>query len=109
MNTKKIIVGLAILGTVALPMLAMAQVGGAPPAISGDITTLGQVIVNKIWIVFTIIAIVMFVIAGILFMTAQGQPEKIATARNAFLWGVVGIAVGILAYTIVTVVGSLLR
>jgi len=87
----------------------LAQVGGSPPRVNGDITALGNIIVNKVWIVFTIIAIIMFVIAGILFMTAQGAPEKIATARQAFLWGVAGVAVGILAYTIVTIVGSLLR
>jgi len=109
MKIQKIILSLAILSIVALPALTMAQVGGSPPAISYDITELGNVIVSKVWIVFTVLAIIMFVFAGILFLTANGAPEKVASARSAFLWGVVGIVVGILAYTIISVVTSLVQ
>jgi len=57
--------------------------------------------------VFTIIAVVCFVIAGVLFLTAQGSPEKIQAARNAFLWGVAGVVVGVLAFTIISIVKSI--
>jgi hypothetical protein len=101
---KKIALTLISIGAVVLPVLALAQIGGAPPTITTDLTGLGNKIANAVWIVFTIIAVICFVIAGILFLTAQGNPEKIQAARSAFLWGIVGVVVGILAFTIITVV-----
>ena len=106
---KKIVLALASISLAVLPIVAMAQVGGTPPQVSTDLVALGNAIVNKVWIIFTIIAVICFVIAGILFMTAQGNPEKVQQARQAFLWGVVGVVAGILAYSIVTLVVNALR
>ena len=104
---KKIILVLALLAVLTMPVMALAQVGGTPPPITTDLQGLGEKIVNAVWIVFTVIVIVMFVIAGILFLTASGNPEKVAQARMAFLWGVAGVVVGILAYTMINVVKSI--
>lgn len=104
---KKIIISLIALSVLALPVMALAQVSNTPPTITTDLKGLGDVIVRAVWIVFTVIVIIAFVMAGILFLTAAGQPEKIATARMAFLWGVAGVVVGILAYTMITVVTSI--
>ena len=104
---KKIILVLTLLAVLTMPVMALAQISTAPPTINTDLEGLGGKIVSAVWIVFTVIVIIMFVIAGILFLTAQGSPEKVATARLAFLWGVVGVVVGILAYTMITVVTSI--
>ena len=102
-KTKKI--ALTVIISAILPIVALAQVGGAPPSsFSPNLTSLGQTIVNQVWIVFTIIAVICFVIAGILFLTSAGNPEKVQAARQAFLWGVAGIIVGVLAYTIIALV-----
>ena len=103
-NMKKIILSLIAVCILALPVLTLAQIGGSPPSISTDLTTLGNRIANAVWIVFTIIAVIMFVVAGIMFLTAAGNPEKIAQARNAFIWGIAGVVVAILAFTIINVV-----
>lgn len=104
MNTSKKI-AIAVLVSAVLPALTLAQVGGSPPTnLSLDLTGLGQLIVNAVWIVFTILAIIAFIYAAILFLTSGGNPEKVSAARMAFMWGVVGIIVGILAYTIVNLV-----
>ncbi len=63
---------------------------------------------NATWISFTIIVLVSFVMAAVLFLSAQGDPEKLKTARRAFTWGVAGVVVGIIAFTIITIVGRLL-
>ena len=104
---KKIALSLLAVTLVALPVLAFAQIGGTPPTISYDLTTMGNRIASAAWIVFTIIAVVMFIIAGVLFMTAQGSAEKVQQARSAFLWGVAGVVVGIIAFTIITLVRSI--
>ncbi len=104
---KKIALSLIAISLAVMPVLAFAQIGGTPPTISYDLTTMGNKIASAAWIVFTIIAVVMFIIAGILFMTAQGSAEKVQQARQAFMWGVAGVVVGILAFTIITLVRSI--
>lgn len=109
MNIKKNILSAVILGSIFLPIITLAQIGGSPPAVNFNLTQLGQNIANAAWIVFTILAVIMFVFAGILFLTAQGSAEKVATARQAFLWGMVGVVVAILAFTIITLTTSIVN
>lgn len=99
---KKIIIVLTLLAVLAAPALALAQ----PRGDIGSVDELSEKIKVLVWSIFTIIALICFVVAGVLFMTAAGNPEKIAAARNAFLWGVAGVVVGILAYSIVAIVES---
>ena len=75
---------------------------------SYSLTTVLTSILNALWIVFSAIAVILFVIAGILFLTASGAPEKLSTARSALIWGVVGVAVAIIAYSIITIVSGVL-
>lgn len=99
---KKIIVVLTLLAVLAVPVLALAQPSGQ----IGSLEELANKIKVAVWTVFGIIALLCFIVAGVLFMTAAGNPEKVAAARNAFLWGVAGVVVGILAYSIVSIVES---
>jgi len=103
MKNQKIVASLILLGLLALPVLAFAQ----PTNTIESIDQLYDVVARAIWVIFGIIALVMFVIAGILFLTAAGQPERIVQARQAFLWGVAGVVVGILAFSIVTIMENL--
>ncbi len=103
-TAQKISLGI-FAASLGLPVLTMAQVGGAPPSgFAPNLTSLGQIIVNQVWIFFTILAVIMFVVAGIRFLTSGGDPEKVKLARDSFLWGVAGIVVGILAFTIIALV-----
>lgn len=63
---------------------------------------------NAAAMVFGAIAVISFVMAGILFLTAQGEAAKITAAKSAFLWGIAGVVVGILAFSIIAVVGGLI-
>lgn len=68
-------------------------------------TTLSQVILNVVSIVriLLIMAAVLYLLyAGFMFVTARGAPEKIKKARNALLWGCVGIALILASQVIVT-------
>lgn len=72
----------------------------------GDKTTsLSQVLLNVVSIVriLLIMAAVLYLLyAGFMFVTARGEPGKIKKARNALLWGCVGIALILAAQVIVT-------
>lgn len=101
---KKITLSLILASVLAVPFFASAQ----PPVTIGSISQVISKLEVALWTVFGGLAVVMFVIAGILFLTAQGDPEKVKNARNAFIWGVVGIVVGIMAYSIIAIVSSML-
>ncbi len=59
-----------------------------------------DILFRILWIVFVAFAIVMFLLAGIQFFTAQGDASKVADARNFVLWGVVGMVVALLAFSL---------
>ncbi len=52
-----------------------------------------------------LVLFVMFVYAGYTFMMSEGKADKIATAQNTFIYGVVGIALLVLAFFITRVAG----
>ena len=109
-KTQKSILSLAILCIIGVPVMALALTGDVPPT-AGSISSLSDLIKNieiAIWMIFAAIAVIMFVVAGILFLTAQGAPEKVQAARSAFMWGVVGVIVGIIAYSIIAIVSSVI-
>lgn len=66
-------------------------------------------IVSLMWYIFSGLTVIMFIVAGVLFMTAQGDPEKLRAARSSVIWGVVGIVVAIIAYSILSILGNALE
>lgn len=100
MNKTKLALSSAV--ALLLPFVAFAY-----PSLNGfTICSLVAGIENVIWIVFGAIAVIMFVVAGILFLTAGGDPEKIQKARSALIWGVAGVVVGIIAFSILAIVST---
>jgi hypothetical protein len=62
-----------------------------------------------VWPIFAGLAIIMFIYAGIMFLTSSGDPGKLTKARDAVIWGAVGIVVALLSYGIIGFVNSLLK
>jgi len=109
MNKTKIVSSLITISLVALPIVALAQGGGVYNTQTPGAVGLQQIINNIatfMWVIFGIVALIAFISAGILFLTAGGQPEKIAAARQSFIWGVAGVVVAVIAYSIVTIIRS---
>ena len=112
-NMNKINIALVSLAVLALPVMALAQlqpqavgVGGVPQIVS--LSSVITYIENAMAMIFSAIAVIMFIVAGILFLTAGGVPEKVQAARSAFLWGIAGVIVGIIAFSIVAIVSSMI-
>lgn len=61
-----------------------------------------------VWPVFLSVSVVMFMWAGFLFLTAQGDPGKNATARKLIIWAVVGIVVAVFAFSIVGILEQII-
>lgn len=77
---------------------------------AGSETKAEDVVKNIISILFWIIgilAVIVIIYAGITFITAAGNPSKVAQAKTMIIYAVIGLVVAILAYTIVNfVVGA---
>lgn len=56
----------------------------------------------------SVIAVVVILYAGFLFMTATGDEDKLKQAKDYLQYGLIGLAVAILAFSAVALVNSLL-
>ena len=109
--TKKIIAGLAVLSLLVMPMIVSAQEITTDTLFedfqAGDIgvgerpleETLASII-NTILGLLGIVAVVLVLYAGFLWMTAAGNDEKIGTAKKILSAGIVGLIIIFSAYAI---------
>lgn len=110
MNKKLIIATLSSI-LMALPLAAFAVYNNPPLPITLPVTTIDGLVIailGVLWPIFMGFAVIMFMIAGFNFFTAQGEPSKLVVVRTAVIWGVVGLVVGMLALTIPVVVKTAL-
>jgi len=63
-------------------------------------------VARPVWQLAAGLAVIMFIVAGILFITSNGEPGKITTAKQAVIWGIAGIVVATIAFGIVNFVSA---
>lgn len=109
---KKLIVSAITVMMLALPVVALAQVNinTIPGATFGLGTADLQSTVVKIiqWVLgfLGLIAVIMILYGGFIWMTAGGNEDKVATAKKIISAAVVGLIVVLVAWAIVTFVVS---
>ena len=71
------------------------------------------VILEKVlnWLlgIFGLLAVISFIIAGFLYLTAQGDEQQIQKSKKALLYGIVGIVVGLMGLIVIKTIDALLR
>ena len=102
---KKIISALILTSLLALPVIGLAYV--APPAV--ELNTALTRITNFLFYLLMAVAVLFLIAAGIQFVTAQGDPEKIKKARDYVLYALIGVVVGILAKGLTTFLQKVLE
>jgi hypothetical protein len=111
MKTKKYLLGLTLVSLLAVSLLALPAKGLAQGNNSWSNlnveTTLAKIVNWLITISFAVAAL-FIVFAAFTFITAGGDPEKINTARNQVLYALIGVAVALLAWGLVTFIKSAL-
>ena len=113
MNKKLVtICALVALSTLPLSVFAVFNVGNTTqPVQDQEINPVDLInnVINKIlWPVAVFIVVVLFIIAGFIYLTAHGEPGKIATANKAVAWGVVGVIVIAVAFSIIATINFLI-
>lgn len=78
-----------------------AQITQVQPAPTVEFLPALARVINIIFTILLIAAVIMLIWGGIMFVTAAGDENKVAQARSLIIWAAVGIIIGILAYGIV--------
>lgn len=79
----------------------LGQAGGSCGGGSGQITNAVRAGVNILSLVAGIAAVIMIIISGLKFITAQGDASGVASARTSLIYALVGLVVAALAQVIV--------
>jgi hypothetical protein len=119
-KTKKI--SMVMLGVLPLMLLfifspiraAVSQEGWNPEALK--VTRLPDRLVAPIlldfigWaiIIIGLLGVIIFIYAGFLYLTAQGETDKIETAKKVLIYAIVGIVVAVLGYVAVKTINDIL-
>lgn len=96
-----------------LPAVALAQfsVGSAPGGVPSQ-TNANELLVTIINWLLTILAslsILMIVVAGIMYITSQGDEGRVDKAKGWLTYSIVGLVVALLGYVIVASVANALQ
>lgn len=66
----------------------------------------GQIgmILNAVYIIIGIVAVIMVILGGISYATSQGDPAKVKKGKDTILYGIIGLIVVLMAFAITTFV-----
>jgi len=78
--------------------IALGAVTDVGPESPTELIGLIENIAGWFQAIVLIIAIIMIIYAGFVWMTAAGDEEKLGKARKTLVWGLVGIGIALFAY-----------
>jgi hypothetical protein len=102
MKIKKIIKNILAF-TLVFPFIASAQ--------SADAPTIKEILANFLsWLlaIFGLVALIAFIVSGIIYMTSAGNEAQAETAKKAFVYSTIGIIVGLSGYVVISTIDALL-
>ncbi len=105
---KRLILPVIILVATVLSFSSALAVDFPNPLQVGSFEALLEAIINFIFWVGVTLAPLMLIIAGLMYVTSGGSPDKVTKAKNLMLWTLVGLAVLIAAKGLVNVIRSIL-
>ena len=93
-------------------LIVMAN--GSPPRLdnplsSSNIKQLIEKITDTVTKVIGTLAVIMLLIAGILFLTSAGDPNRMGTARTCLFYAIIGIAVALGAKAVTEVIEKIFK
>ena len=100
------LVAIYLLLIIAMPVFADETLPSAI-TIDGKPANINQVIANMAKLVLGLVgvlALVMFIIGGITWMTSGGNAEQVKKGKGTLVWATIGLIVCFLAYSLVTFV-----
>ena len=83
---------------------ARAGVSNVNPGANTDLMSMIQTILNVVFGIIGIIAVIMIIVGGVHYTTSQGDSAKLQKAKNTIMYGIIGLVVVLLAFAIVSFV-----
>ena len=96
---KKNILFLTLFSILFIPTIALAQV---------TIISMVNSIAYTAWIIATGVVVVLWLVTGMLFLLAQGAPDKLNMAKKALLTSVAGTVIVIVAFSALTLIANVI-
>ena len=112
-NKFKYAVSAATAAALALPALAMAQwqpgLAGGSSGLSGmTFGTILKTVMNWALGLLGFLAVLAFIIAGIMYITAAGDEDRIASAKKTMTYAIIGLVVALIGYIVVVLISNLI-
>ncbi len=104
MNKK--LIASSILTLLSLPAVILAFNPGPIPT-QRTFSEVIDGIVAVLWPIAAAIAAIIFFFAAFQFLTSQGDPEKVNTARQTLIWSAVGVIVAVIAISLPVIIRTL--
>lgn len=109
---KKLVVNIMIFSGIIFPVLVSAQFDPARGLVQSGLsnTPFYLVLVNimqYLLLIFTVIAVIGFIVSGLIFITAGGA-GKSEVGQKWFIYTIVGIIVGLIGYIAIRLITGLL-
>ncbi len=99
---KKAIIVSVIL--IHLPNIALATQLEDPLSTGGDLNVVIARLIQALLGIVGGLALLMFIWGGFLWLTSMGSPDKIKKGKDTLIWATIGIAIILMAYTLVKTV-----
>lgn len=71
-----------------------------------NVRTVIFAVLQWLLLIFTFICVGAFVVAGIMFLTAGGNPQQAEAAKNYVKYAIIGVAVGLSGYVVIAFVDT---
>ena len=77
---------------------------GGDSATTDNFNTKLQAVLNWIFGIIGIVAVIMIILGGFTMMTSSGDPGKVKKGKDTILYGLIGLVICVLAFAIVNFV-----
>lgn len=103
---NKLITAFALPLLLAMPAIGLAglSVPTQPTQAAIVLSTFLNTVLTVVWWLFIAGVVIFFIIIAVLLLSSQGNPEEVAKARRALIWGGIGVFVGVLAFGILRII-----
>jgi len=109
-NKLRLAVSAATVAALTMPALVLAQY--QPPQNTGlpagSIMSIVKSVMNWLLALVGILGVIGFAIAGILYLTAAGDEDRIGLAKRAMMYSILGVIVALLGLVIITAASAML-
>ena len=111
-NKIRLIASSVSVAALTLPALALAQLdttaGGSTQLPTGSVFSIITKIMNWLLGLVGIIGVIGFAIAGILYLTAAGDEDRINSAKSAMMYSIIGVIVALVGLVALQAANSML-